>query len=371
MTEVIQLDPVVLDYNDLVNNVDLSQEIKKAFGFDGAGLLVVKNVPGFVEARGTLLPISKKFAELEDSVKEKYVKEDTFYSFGWSHGKEKLQGGKPDTSKGSYYNNPQYDKPIDDPKIIAEYPAFAHPNIWPTEDMPEMENAFKTLGQLMVKVGTLVARQCDTYISSMAPLYSKNSFETVIETSKCCKARLLHYYPMNQEEIDSHNNSSNQFSSWCGWHNDHGSLTGLTSAMYMDSNGNVVQNTDPQAGLYVRNRKSELLKVNIPVDCIGFQIGETAQVHSGGLLQATPHAVRGSNCPNISRESFAVFMEPMWDAKMVIPEGMEPDQAQSASAAENLPPGVPKLHTRWRHDPTGTNPQTFGEFTEITHKSYY
>ncbi len=38
------------------------------------------------------------------------------------------------------------------------------------------------------------------------------------------------------------------FSSWCGWHNDHGSLTGLTSAMYMDADGNVVENTDPSAG---------------------------------------------------------------------------------------------------------------------------
>ena len=33
------------------------------------------------------------------------------------------------------------------------------------------------------------------------------------------------------------------------------------------------------------NRKSELIKVNIPVDSIAFQIGETAQVHSGGILQ--------------------------------------------------------------------------------------
>lgn len=24
---------------------------------------------------------------------------------------------------------------------------------------------------------------------------------------------------------------------WCGWHNDHGTLTGLTSAMYFDSEG--------------------------------------------------------------------------------------------------------------------------------------
>lgn len=35
--------------------------------------------------------------------------QDSCYSFGWSHGKEKLQG-RPDVSKGSYYANPQYDR---------------------------------------------------------------------------------------------------------------------------------------------------------------------------------------------------------------------------------------------------------------------
>ncbi|RYH00701.1 hypothetical protein EON65_48880, partial [archaeon] len=43
--------------------------------------------------------------------------------------------------------------------------------------------------------------------------------------------------------------------------------------------------TDPKAGLYCRSRKSELMKILIPEENIGFQIGETAQVHSGGYLQ--------------------------------------------------------------------------------------
>jgi hypothetical protein len=45
------------------------------------------------------------------------------------------------------------------------------------------------------------------------------------------------------------------------------------------------------------------------------QYVETSQIHSGGILQATPHAVRGcdprkKDCQGISREAFAVFMEP-------------------------------------------------------------
>jgi hypothetical protein len=41
------------------------------------------------------------------------------------------------------------------------------------------------------------------------------------------------------------------------------------------------------AGLYARSRKSELMQIAIPVDNIAFQIGETAQVHSGGYLQVS------------------------------------------------------------------------------------
>lgn len=84
------------------------------------------------------------------------------------------------------------------------------------------------------------------------------------------------------------------------------------------------------------------------------------------MLQATPHAVRGSRVANVSRETFAVFMEPMWMDLMSCPDGVDPASAQSQSAAANLPRGVPPLSSRWL-SPT----QTFGEFSDETLKSYY
>lgn len=87
--------------------------------------------------------------------------------------------------------------------------------------------------------------------------------------------------------------------------------------------------------------------------------------------QATPHAVRGSKMEGVSRETFAVFMEPNFDGPMQIPAGVDPHQAQSQSAAANLPPGVPPLSTRWEHREDGRPPQTFGEFSDKTHASYY
>lgn len=353
---------VVLDFNDLVAGVDLSDKIRVAYGEDGLGILTVANVPGLSEARDTLLRVAHKFAKLDEVTKNKYAHRESKFSFGWSHGVENLEG-KPDVSKGSYYANPQFDVPVANQSLVSKFPAFIHPNIWPTEDCPEMEPAFKALGQLIVLVGHHVAAQCDRYVKSVCESYTDSLLHDTIDQSLCCKARLLHYFPIDASQLPP--DEDENFSSWCGWHNDHGTLTGLVSAMFIDSDGNVVENTDPTAGLYARSRKSELAKIAIPKDHIAFQIGECAQIHTGGLLQATPHAVRGSRVPGVSRETFAVFMEPNWYVPMQGPSSIDPSQAQSQAAAANLPRGVPPLASRW--NPT----QTFGDFTDATLKAYY
>jgi hypothetical protein len=213
----------------------------------------------------------------------KYEHPESFYSFGWSHGKEKLQGSY-DVSKGSYYANPSYDRPVEDEDIIKQYASFVHPNIWPTDDLPELEVAFKDLGRLMVSIGILIARQCDKYVSSICPTYPQHLLSRVIEESRCCKARLLHYFPkpvpidatadVEKENAAEAVNSTDslsavkvaalvgksdhvsgkgrttdlEFSSWCGFHNDHGSLTGLTSPMLLDASGRIVADEDPSSG---------------------------------------------------------------------------------------------------------------------------
>lgn len=77
---------IAIDYHDLINNVDLTNQISKAFGNDGLGLLTVKNIPGFVEARKALLPLALEFSRLPEDVKLKYIHKSSSYSFGWSHG---------------------------------------------------------------------------------------------------------------------------------------------------------------------------------------------------------------------------------------------------------------------------------------------
>eukprot|EP00128_Syssomonas_multiformis_P017561 Colp12_sorted_trinity150504_noHs@30867 len=361
---------VILDYEDLKNGKDLSQSIEAAYGYNGLGLLVVRNVPGYQERRQRLLPLAYKFGNFPEEIKNKYVHQESAYSFGWSHGKEKLNG-KPDSAKGSFYANPQYDNPTNDPELVKKYPSFCHPNIWPKEDLPDLEYAFKELGQLIVGVGELLSAQCDKHVKKTSKAYGENRLRDIIHSSRVCKARLLLYFPCKDEDLiqlAATSDSDTIASSWCGWHNDHGSLTGLTSAMYFDKDGKEVPCPDPSAGLYIKDRNGNVVRGSIPADCIAYQIGETAQIHSGGVLQATPHCVRaagGLKSAGVSRGTFAVFMEPEWHESMAIPADTKVESVLEGSSSKHLPPGVPALSTRW--EPT----QDFGQFTDKTLSSYY
>lgn len=231
---------------------DLGSSIKAAFGADGLGIIVVSGVPDFPRLRSTLLPLARKFASLPEEMKLKYEHPESHYNFGWSHGKETL-AGKPDYAKGSYYANPLYDQPFTDEKLLKEFPSFCAPNLWPTEALPELEPAFKNLGKLICETGFLVARHCDDYVKTVNPSYTPNRLFNIISNSRTAKARLLHYFPMTVEE-SSKVGEVNVDGSWCGWHNDHGSLTGLCSAMYFNEKNEEIPNPDPNSGLYIRSR---------------------------------------------------------------------------------------------------------------------
>ncbi len=151
-----------IEYEWLLSNRDLSNEIRNAFGPEGVGLLLVHGIPNYVEARARLLPLSRSFATLPEEIKNKYVNERIHFQFGWSHGKE-MFNGKEDYSKGSYYNNPILDIKTKDEELKRKYASFCEDNIWPSEELPEFEPAFKNLGTLIIEVGKLVARQCDNY----------------------------------------------------------------------------------------------------------------------------------------------------------------------------------------------------------------
>lgn len=46
------------------------------------------------------------------------------YSFGWSHGREAMAEGTPDTMKGSYYGNPLQDNRDVGEELAAQFPSY-------------------------------------------------------------------------------------------------------------------------------------------------------------------------------------------------------------------------------------------------------
>lgn len=333
---VTTFNPVCIDYQSLANSKNLDSEIEEGFGPQGLGIITVKNTPDYQAKRLALLTLARQLARLPSSELEKLELPQAGYSVGWSHGKEIFEG-KPDFFKGSFYANPE----TDTPKANS---GMYHPNVWPKDSLPQLEHAFKDLGSLIIHVGGLVSQHIDKYIKQRVPSFKENTIEKIISDSKSHVGRLLHYFPQENPSKD-----------WCGWHNDHCNLTGLTCSLYQNfETGEVLtQNeyADENSGLFLRTRKGESLKVKVTSDLMVFQIGETSQILSGGWLQATPHAVMPVKDPKVSRSTFAVFMEPS--------PGFEIECPDSKGALIEHE-GVPSLGQRWKPG------MTFGEFHNST-----
>ena len=136
----------------------------------------------------------------------------------------------------------------------------------------------------------------------------------------------------------------------------------VTDQIHDMHNNNNNNNNDHVGGLYIQARNGQCVRIPIPVDCCAFQIGETAQILSGGLLRATPHAVFPPAHPFVSRESFALFLEPEWEEVLVVPSsrsieeccGSDDDDDDDDDSTTRL--GLRPISERYQVG------QTFGDF---------
>ncbi len=81
----------------------------------------------------------------------------------------------------------------------------------------------------MTSTGALLALQIDAYAQSRVSTYPSKMLHRIIKEGQSHTGRMLHYFPFE--------NKGDAEDDWCGWHNDHGSLTALTSALYTDERG--------------------------------------------------------------------------------------------------------------------------------------
>ena len=274
---------VVIDYQDLLNHSpSLEASIATAYGASGLGILLVSNVPNLVNKRERLLKLSRVLAhDLPSKYRSNLINAESYYSVGWSHGKEKLAKDMPDLRKASFYANPIFDDPTNgNGELISSYPAFYYPNIWPHRHESDTENesdliieeigmsidefgielkeAFMSLGGLIVRVGGMLSDAMDSYVSHVRKHtnYEAHTLANAIKT-RHPKARLLYYFSENEYQNLMGNNESNSENemeqnetetemeaesmgldneredSWCGWHNDHSALTGLALGMFV------------------------------------------------------------------------------------------------------------------------------------------
>lgn len=206
----------------------------------------------------------------------------------------------------------------------------------------------------MTDVGALLALQIDDYAQSRVSTYPTKSLHNIIKKGRSHVGRMLHYFP--------YENKGSAEDDWCGWHNDHGSLTALTSALYTDANGKEITFPVKTGGLYAKNRFAEMAKISIPKDMLAFQLGESTQILSGGYLEATPHCVVRSDelaGTGVGRNTFALFLEPDPLEVMRVPSGVNPSNVSEKAAYK-----IPAIKARW------DNEIFFKEFHKRTIKHY-
>lgn len=343
---------VSVSYEDLLAGNDVTEKILQAYGPGGLGALTISGIPEYSALRMKLLPLSHKLAHLPDDRKAILEHEPSMWNAGWSHGKEKL-GDKPDFAKGSFYANPLYDDAAT-PEEKEKYPFFSPKNIWPSEDIPELEVAFKNLGKVMYEAVLLLSKQIDKLVSKHIPTYNGKLYQEMSQTKKL-KGRLLYYYPTDKVASED---------GWIGWHNDSGFLTALSGDIYFnDETGEQLENPDPKGGLWIIDRNSGSVKVSIPSDHLAVQCGECLQIITGGLLVATPHCVKASASPvRIGRASFPVFIDTTAVFPLSAPSGVTNEQVFDKTVKSRVPP----LEKRW----TG-NGQPFIDFLGTTFSQYY
>lgn len=311
--------PVTVSLDQLINGID-DETLDRAFGPKSLGIIIVKGLPEFfAQLRLKVLKSASILANQPPQVLKQLENEESTWVTGWSCGKEILGSGMPDFNKGLFYVNCAFHQRDElegpRPELCEQFPdykAYTTANLWPppNQGLETFKEDMKQLCNFIIDVAEKVAFNCDNYISKRFDLES-NYLENIVKNSTCTKARLLHYFPLKQTDEPKNDDD------WCGEHLDHSCITGLTSALFVDETKGLTHdlpsNPDPESGLYIRNRNDEIVKVNIPKDCIAFQTGSALQEVSRDNFKAVPHYVKGTKLPLISRNTLAVFCQPDLD----------------------------------------------------------
>lgn len=248
-------------------------------------------------------------------------------------------------------------------------------------DFEGLGNCFKQLGFCMVEVGLRLAQICDQAIEGIElekvildahtakgrlihyhSLSETNMLMGLAKTngsnkrlsgkeSRCTRSKKYSSASSNQEvkgkdhfaiaeKNDSFYPSTKKFPSpvkpdlWQEWHYDYGIFTLLTAPLFLSSfslpiisNGILMNQSaqdSPDGHTYLKILNifnGKVMFASAPSGSLIVQVGEAAQILSGGKLHATAHCVcRPPERTDVSRETFVVFLQPAWNKSLSPPK---------------------------------------------------
>jgi hypothetical protein len=305
---------------------------------------------------------------------------------------------------------------------------------------PPLRRDLDAVGRLLVHVAALVARALDASLALTAggnPPHRRpgpGPLESCVARSGAAKVRLVHYYSRAEGGYDGRASAPADppdadgcarrrrgdlaaLCDWQGWHFDHGLLTALCGPAYYsrcatagtdeDVTDAVAASSDVACGLVVLRSTSPAfpgsrlvpVTVHVPADCVAVQVGEAAQILTGGATAATAHCVarprlasavcgppagdsddgphHQQELDGVSRSVCVAFLQPPWDECMEPPlptagPGAVPPESSaapvlraSAAACASLAGLLPPLAERWAPG------ATFADFSKAVTRAYY
>lgn len=326
-----------ISIDDLRSNSAYSDAaVREAFiGRSSLGALSV-HVSGFDETRRKALKASAWFgldpsaARARDSCRNsKLAGEDARVQPGWSG-----NPGREDhpIQSGFYCNLKEEMQSSKADEIFGE-------NIWPDTEYlisggSDFKGALLEAGMTMHNVTSLVLEAArDAAVSeARARGLDETNMRQITKQSETFLPLRLTYYDANHSREDTL--VGGQY--WLPWHVDFNTATCFISAAWIDEDqalkGNGVgeirekgDNPESKAGLLLRNAAGDVVPASIAEDCILVQLGAYAQIKSGGLLRAGPHAVglQDESHAGLTRTqgrlTLGLFTYSPWDYTMMPP----------------------------------------------------
>ncbi|KAL2510726.1 2-oxoglutarate (2OG) and Fe(II)-dependent oxygenase superfamily protein [Abeliophyllum distichum] len=364
----------------------VSETVMQTLGPTGPGLLSIVGVPKASILRKTLLPLARKLSLLNNDDRKLVLKE---HNLGSDVPLKDL-----DRIVSSFAMQMKYEQRTSDGVNKKMEGKFED------EEFKNLGSVFKELGFCMMELGLCLAQICDKVIGG-------HELEQSLLQSGTAKGRLIHYHsPIDNffikeaakrkgpriSEVNLGNEvklcDDKKLDLWQQWHYDYGIFTVLTAPMFMLSNSNhELEYENPSDHTYLQildPEKNRVLMVKASMESFIFQVGESADVLSKGMLRATLHCVcRPKKMKNLSRETFVVFLQPAWSKTFHLSdhpmerltsssqdsesctEGTHGAEKDSNGLTQNSLQLVPPLHSRLKDG------MTFAEFSRVTTKQYY